>query len=502
MSLLQNLEIGFATALTVQNLTLAFVGCFLGTLIGVLPGLGPLATMAMLLPLTYYFPPESALIMLAGIYYGAQYGGSTTAILVNLPGESASAVTCIDGHQMARNGRAGSALAIAALASFAAGTIATVVVALFAPSLSVVTLYFSPADYFSLMLFGLVGATALSSGSQLKSVGMVLLGILLGLIGIDINSGAQRFTFGSVELLDGIEFVPLAIGIFGLADILSNLMRGSEAGKDVLTSRITRLWPTREEFSRAWPAALRGTGIGSILGILPGGGALLSSFASYTLERKISKTPERFGKGAVEGVAGPEAANNAGAQTAFIPMLTLGIPSNAIMAIMIGALMIQGIAPGPQVMTQRPELVWGLIASMWIGNIMLVVINLPLVGLWVSLLRIPYSILFPAIVVICCIGAYSVSNSSFDILLAAALAFLGFLFIRYECPPAPLALGFILGPMMEENFRRAMLLSRGSLETFVTHPVSLVLLILAAVLAVSMALPSISRRREHVFQED
>ena len=502
MSLLQNLEIGFATALTVQNLTLAFVGCFLGTLIGVLPGLGPLATMAMLLPLTYYFPPESALILLAGIYYGAQYGGSTTAILVNLPGESSSAVTCIDGHQMARNGRAGSALAIAALASFGAGTIATVVVALFAPALSVVTLYFSPADYFSLMLFGLVGATALSSGSQLKSVGMVLLGILLGLIGIDINSGAQRFTFGSVELLDGIEFVPLAIGIFGLADILSNLMRGSEAGKDVLTSRITRLWPTREEFSRAWPAALRGTGIGSVLGILPGGGALLSSFASYTLEKKISKTPERFGKGAVEGVAGPEAANNAGAQTSFIPMLTLGIPSNAIMAIMIGALMIQGIAPGPQVMTQRPELVWGLIASMWIGNIMLVVINLPLVGLWVSLLRIPYSILFPAIVVICCIGAYSVSNSSFDILLAAVLAFLGFLFIRYECPPAPLALGFILGPMMEENFRRAMLLSRGSLETFVTHPVSLVLLILAAVLAVSMALPSVGRRREHVLQED
>jgi len=501
MDLLGNLAIGFATALSVQNLLLAFTGCLVGTMIGVLPGLGPLATMAMLLPLTYYVPPESGLIMLAGIYYGAQYGGSTTAILVNLPGESSSAVTCIDGYQMARRGRPGAALAIAALGSFFAGTVATFVVALFAPPLAAVALLFGPADYFALMLFGLAGATALASGPALNSLAMVALGILFGLVGIDINTGAQRFTAGIPELMDGIDFVPLAIGIFGLAEIIANLMRPRES-TSLLSARITGLWPSRDELRQAWPASVRGTAIGSLLGILPGGGALLSSFASYALERKISRTPERFGRGAVEGVAGPESANNAGAQTSFIPMLTLGIPSNAIMAIMIGALMMQGIAPGPQFMMQKPELVWGLITSMWMGNVMLVIINLPLIGLWVSLLRVPYAMLFPAILLFCCIGAYSINNNSFDVLMTAVLALLGFLLVWFRCPPAPLALGFILGPMMEENFRRALVLSNGEIDTFVREPISLVLLIATLALAAGMALPGLARARDKAFSEE
>ncbi|WP_028713468.1 tripartite tricarboxylate transporter permease [Paracoccus sp. J55] len=501
MDLLNNLAIGLGTALSPHNVMLAFLGCIIGTLIGILPGLGPLAAMAMLLPLTYYFPPESALIMLAGIYYGAQYGGSTTAILVNLPGESSAAVTCIDGHQMALKGRAGSALAIAALGSFFAGTVATLVVALLAAPLSALALLFRPQDYFALMVFGLVGAVMISSGSTLKSLGMVLLGILLGMIGIDINSGNPRFTLGIPDLLDGLDFVPLAIGLFGLADILWNLMR-DEGKPQIISTPLRELWPTREEFGQAWPAAIRGTAIGSILGVLPGGGALLASFASYAAEKRLSKTPERFGRGAVEGVAGPEAANNAGAQTSFIPMLTLGIPSNAIMAVMIGALMIQGIAPGPQVMAQRPELIWGLIASMWVGNIMLVIINLPLVGVWVALLRVPYSILFPSIVLFCCIGAYSVGLSAMDVFLAAAMALLGFLFILFECSAAPLALGFILGPMMEENFRRAMVLSRGDFDVFVKSPLSLGFLIAALALALIIAVPGIRKAREQAFQED
>lgn len=495
MSIFDNLVLGFATAISLQNLLLAFTGCFVGTLIGVLPGIGPLATMAMLLPLTYYFPPESSLIMLAGIYYGAQYGGSTTAILVNLPGESSSAVTCIDGHQMARNGRAGAALAVAALASFFAGTVSTGFIAFFAPVLSEFALSFGQADYFSLMLLGVVGATVVAGGSLLKSISMVLAGILLGCVGIDVNTGVQRYTGGLVMLLDGIQFVALTIGIFGIADILVNLMR-AEGEPDVLSRRISGLWPSSEEFSRAWPATLRGTFIGSLLGILPGGGATLASFASYTVERKISRTPERFGKGAVEGVAGPESANNAGAQTSFIPMLTLGIPSNAIMAIMIGALMMQGIVPGPQVMTQRPEIVWGVIASMWIGNLMLVVINLPLVGLWVYLLKVPYRLLFPAIILFCCIGAYGVNSSAAEVILTAVMSLFGFLLLRYDCPPAPLALGFVLGPMMEENFRRALVLSRGSLSTFVTHPISLCLLLAACGLLISVAVPNIARFRK------
>ena len=495
-----NLAMGFSVALAPSNLMFALAGCLVGTLIGVLPGLGPVATMAMLLPLTFYAPPEGALIMLAGIYYGAQYGGSTTAILVNLPGESSSAVTCIDGYQMARQGRAGSALAIAALGSFFAGTVATVLIALFAPGLSQVGLAFQPADYFSLMVLGLVGAMVLAHGSLIKAFAMVALGLLLGLIGTDVNTGVQRFAFGIPDLSDGIDFVPLAMGIFGLSEIIMNLSRHGDE-RTVLASTVSRLWPSRSDFARAWPATLRGTALGSVLGILPGGGALLSSFAAYTLEKKLSKHPQEFGRGAVEGVAGPESANNAGAQTSFIPMLTLGIPSNVIMAMLIGAMTMQGIAPGPQVMTERPQLFWGMIASMWVGNLMLVVINLPLIGIWIKLLSVPYRLLYPAIVVFCAIGVYSVHNSTFDVGMTAFIGLVGYALIRVGCEPAPLALGFVLGPMMEENLRRAMLLSRGDPMIFLSRPISLSLLIVAVLLLATLVLPSLRSRRETVFQE-
>ncbi|CAH1669473.1 tripartite tricarboxylate transporter permease [Chelatococcus asaccharovorans] len=501
MTLIDNLLVGFAVALQPSNLALAFVGCLVGTLIGVLPGLGPLATLAILLPITFHFPAESALIMLAGIYYGAQYGGSTTAILVNLPGESSAAVTCIDGHQMARQGRAGVALATAAYASFAAGTIATLIIATLSLPLSQLALMFGPADYFALMLFGLVGATALSSGSMMKSVGMVLVGILLGLVGLDINSGVQRYTFGLPPLMGGISFVALAIGLFGIADIMANLTKGPPS-ESAAAAKISSIWPSRSDVRAAWAPALRGTGIGALLGILPGGGALLSSFAAYAVEKKVSRHPERFGRGAIEGVAAPEAANNAGAQTSFIPMLTLGIPSNAIMAVMVGALMMQGISPGPQVMTTRPDLVWGLIASMWVGNVMLLVINLPLIGLWVRLLAIPYATLFPAILLFCCIGAYGVGNSTFDVMLAAGFGAFGFLLLRYGCPVAPLIMGFILGPMLEENFRRAMIIARGDLTIFAVRPISACFLLATLLLIASFVAPNIWRRRDEIFSED
>ncbi|MGO7133561.1 tripartite tricarboxylate transporter permease [Rhizobium leguminosarum] len=498
--ILDNILTGFAVALEPQNLMMAFIGTSLGTLIGVLPGLGPLATMAMLLPLTFHVAPEAALIMLAGIYYGAQYGCSTTSILINLPGESSSAVTCLDGHQLARQGRGGVALAIAAIASFCGGTVATIVTILFAVPLSALGLAFGAADYFSLMVFGLVGSILLARGSLLKAVGMILFGVLLGLIGTDVNSGDQRFTFGFDELFEGIDFTCVAIGIFGLAEIIKNLATG--AGQQPLPiSPIAENYPKKEDFRAAWPAMLRGSFVGSFLGLLPGGGALLSSFAAYGLEKKISKTPDRFGKGAIEGVAGPESANNAGAQTSFIPMLTLGLPSNPTMAIMIGALMIQGITPGPQVMVAQPALVWGLIISMWVGNIMLLFINLPLIGMWVSVLRIPYRILFPCIILFCAIGVYSIRGSAFDIYAAAAMGLLGYVLLRVNCEPAPLALGMILGPMIEENFRRAMQLSSGNPLTFFSHPISLGFLIAAAILVAVVALPMIRRERNVIFEE-
>ncbi|MCA3174047.1 MAG: tripartite tricarboxylate transporter permease, partial [Burkholderiales bacterium] len=477
MELLSNLELGFSTAFTLQNLFYCFIGVLLGTLIGVLPGIGPIATIAMLLPITYVLPPVAALIMLAGIYYGAQYGGSTTAILVNLPGESSSVVTCLDGYQMARKGRAGAALAIAGLGSFFAGTVATLILAAFAPVLSELAFKFGPAEYFSLMVLGLVGAVVLASGSLTKALAMIVLGLIIGLIGTDVNSGAQRFTFEIPELSDGIGFVIIAMGVFGFAEIISNLEQKEH--REVFTSKVGSLMPNKEEFKRAAPAALRGTALGSILGVLPGGGALLSAFASYTLEKKLSKHPEEFGKGAPEGVAGPESANNAGAQTSFIPLLTLGIPPNAVMALMVGAMTIHNIQPGPQVMTSNPALFWGLIASMWIGNLMLIVLNLPLIGIWIKLLSVPYRVLYPAILLFCCVGVYSLNNNVFEVALTVLFGVVGWLFIKLKCEPAPLLLGFILGPLMEENLRRALLLSRGDWSTFVTRPLSLGLLVAA-----------------------
>lgn len=492
------LLLGFGVALTPVNLFWCLAGALLGTLIGVLPGIGPVATIAMLLPVTFTLEPVGALIMLAGIYYGAQYGGSTTAILVNMPGESSSVVTCIDGHAMARRGRAGAALAVAALASFFAGTVATLVVAVASPAMVRFGQLFGATEYFSLMAFGLVAAIVLAHGSVAKAVAMTLLGLVLGLVGTDVNSGQLRFTFGIAELSDGIGFVPLAMGLFAIAEIAVQLERHFVRGQ---SAKIESLWPTRTEIREATPAALRGTAVGSLLGVLPGGGALLSSFAAYTLEKKIARDPSRFGKGAVAGVAAPEAANNAGAQTSFIPMLTLGIPPNAVMALMIGAMSIHGIVPGPQVMSREPALFWGLIASMWIGNLMLVVINLPMIGLWVRLLRVPYRLLYPAILVFCCIGVFGLNNSTFEVMLALAFGVLGYAFVKLGCEPAPLLLGFILGPMMEENLRRAMRLSRGDPMVFVERPISLALLALAALLLVAVLAPAVRRARDRAFVE-
>ncbi|WP_454754611.1 tripartite tricarboxylate transporter permease [Cupriavidus necator] len=500
MELLANLGLGFSTALTFQNLAYAFLGCVLGTLIGVLPGLGPLATIAMLLPVTYTLPPVAALIMLAGIYYGAQYGGSTTAILVNLPGESSSVVTTIDGYQMARRGRAGVALATAGLGSFFAGCVATLILAAFAAPLSELAFKFGPAEYFSLMVLGLIGAVVLASGSLVKAIAMIVLGLLLGLVGTDVNSGAARFSFDVPELTDGLNFVSVAMGVFGFAEIIANLEQ--KEARETFTDHITNLFPTKADFKRMIPAVLRGTVLGSALGILPGGGASLASFAAYSLEKKTSKFAHEFGKGAIEGVAGPESANNAAAQTSFIPLLTLGIPPNAVMALMVGAMTIHNIQPGPQVMTSNPALFWGLIASMWIGNFMLIVLNLPLIGIWVKLLKVPYRYLYPAILTFCCIGVYSVQNTTFDVFQTAAFGVVGYLFIKLRCEPAPLLLGFVLGPMMEENFRRSLLLSRGDFSVFVTRPLSMGLLIAAAVLVLVVAMPSIKSKREEAFQEE
>jgi putative tricarboxylic transport membrane protein len=500
MEIISNLALGFGVALSPFNLLMCLIGVILGTLIGVLPGVGPVATIAMLLPITFNLNPIAALIMLAGIYYGAQYGGSTTAILVNLPGESSSVVTCLDGYQMARRGRAGPALATAALGSFFAGCVATLIVAMFAPPLAEVALKFGPSEYFSLMVLGLVAAVVLAHGSLIKAIAMVILGLMLGLVGTDVNSGVLRFAFGISELADGIGFVTVAMGMFGLAEIIGNLEH--KGAREVFTGAVKHLWPTRDDFKRIWAPILRGTFLGSALGILPGGGALLASFGAYTLEKKVSKNSAEFGKGAIEGVAAPEAANNAGAQTSFIPLLTLGIPSNAVMALMIGAMMIQGIAPGPQVMTERPQLFWGMIASMWLGNLMLVVLNLPLIGMWIKLLTVPYRILYPSILVFMCIGVFSLSNNPFDCLLMAAFGLLGYICVKLECEPAPMILGFILGPLMEENLRRAMLLSRGDPLVFFQKPISASFLIVSIILLVIIALPNIRKKREEVFVEE
>ena len=503
MDLFNNLALGFGVAFTLQNLMYAFIGCFLGTVIGVLPGIGPLATIAMLLPATYSLAPVAALIMLAGIYYGAQYGGSTTAILVNLPGESSSVVTVIDGYQMARNGRAGPALAAAGLGSFFAGCVGTLILAAFATPLTELAFKFGPAEYFSLMVLGLIGAVVLASGSLLKAIAMIVLGLLLGMVGTDVNSGVTRYSFDIPELTDGIGFIVIAMGVFGYGEIISNLGK-HDSEREVFTANVTGLMPTKEDFKNMIPAVLRGTALGSLLGILPGGGAVMAAFAAYTLEKKTKLRPGEvpFGKGNIRGVAAPESANNAGAQTSFIPLLTLGIPPNAVMALMVGAMTIHNIQPGPQVMTSNPELFWGLIASMWIGNLMLVVLNLPLIGIWIKLLSVPYRWLFPSIVLFCAIGVYSTNNTTFDIWMVGIFGFIGYLFIKLGTEPAPLLLGFILGPMMEEYLRRALLLSRGDWSVFITRPLSAGLLAAAALLLVVVLMPSVKTKREEAFVED
>ena len=499
MELFAGLWIGLQTAVTPINLLYCLIGVTVGTLIGVLPGLGPAATVAMLLPASFVLPPVSALIMLAGIYYGAQYGGSTTSILVNLPGEASSIVTCLDGYQMALRGRAGVALATSAIGSFFAGTFTTFVIVLFAPPLANVALKFGPAEYFSLMVLGLVCSVVLARGSLLKAIGMIVLGLILGVIGTDVNSGAQRYTFGIRELMDGVGFVTVAMGVFGIGEIIMNLEREGTAARVV--SKITTLMPTREDWKRIIVPILRGTLLGSSVGILPGGGALLASFAAYSVEKKLSKHSAEFGKGAIEGVAAPESANNAGAQASFIPMLTLGIPTSPVMALMIGAMIIQGVQPGPGMMAEQPTLFWGVIVSMWIGNVMLLVLNLPMMGMWVRLCMVPYHLLYPAILVFCAIGVFSLSNSVFDVSLMAFFGLFGYIFAKIECEPAPMLLALILGPMMEEYLRRALLMSRGNPAVFFTRPISCVILIVAAAALVAALIPTIRAKREEAFQE-
>ncbi|WP_337875421.1 tripartite tricarboxylate transporter permease [Elioraea sp.] len=497
--MLENLIYGFGVAATFQNLSACFIGALLGTAIGVLPGIGPLATISLLLPLTFGMPSTTAIIMLAGIYYGAQYGGSTTSILMNLPGEVSSVITTLDGYQMARNGQAGPALAVAAIGSFIAGCVATLVVAIAGPLLTAVALSFGPADYFSLMLLGLIVASVLSEGNVVKSIAMMIAGVGLGLIGTDVQTGQQRFTFDIPELSDGIGFAPMAMGMFGVAEVIRNLEMPEV--REALKARISRLWLTREEWKRVAAPIARGTALGTLVGILPGGGAALSSMGAYTLERRVSRNKHLFGKGAIEGVAAPESANNAAAQTSFIPLLTLGIPANAVMALMIGALIIQGIQPGPRMIEAQPDLFWGLIASMWLGNLMLVVINLPLIGMWVRLLKVPYDLMYPAILVFCAIGVYSLNNNNFDVFVTVVFAFLGYVFSKIGCPPAPMLIGFVLGPMMEEHLRRAMLLSRGDPMVFLERPISATLLVLGVIAVAAMAIPSLRKGKEEALHQ-
>ena len=501
-TLLPNLALGFQTAVSLQNLIYCFTGVFVGTLIGVLPGIGPLAAIAMLLPATFNLPPVGALIMLAGIYYGTQYGGSTTAILVKLPGESASVVTCIDGYEMALKGRAGPALAISAVGSFFAGTVCTLLIALAGPPLAEIALKFGAPEYFSLMTMGLIASAVLASGSMIKAIAMIFLGLLFGIVGTDVNSGMSRFTFGASGLADGLSFVVIAMGLFGFGEILSNLEKGEAAGsRDLLTKKIEHLYPTWEDIKVSMGSIMRGTAIGAFFGTLPGAGPTISAFSTYALEKKLAKNPEEFGKGAIQGVAGPESANNAAAQCAFIPTLTLGIPGSGTMALMLGALTIQGIAPGPQVMTQRPELFWGLIASMWIGNAMLVILNLPLIGLWVKLLTVPYRMLFPAILTFMAIGVYSVNNLDLDIYMTVFFGLMGYVFVKLKCEPAPLILAFVLGPLMEENLRRALLISRGDPTVFFTRPISATFLIATILLLIVMIMPAVRKKRDEAYQE-
>jgi len=483
MDMFANLALGFSEAFAWQNLLYCFLGVFLGTFIGVLPGIGPLATISMLLPLTFYVPPTAALIMLAGIYYGAQYGGSTASILMNLPGTPAAAVVCLDGYPMAKQGRAGVALFMTTIASFVGSTIGIIILTAFSPALANVALAFGPADYFSMMLLGLIAAAALAQGSPVKGIAMVLVGLALGMVGTDVQTGAQRFTFGIPELADGINLVAIAMGLFGVAEVITSISRMravSQQKPEKITMR--SMLPKRDDMKKSWPAMLRGSGVGSFFGTLPGAGTTIAAFIAYAIEKRVAREPDRFGKGAVEGISAPESASNASAQTAFVPTLTLGIPGDAVMALMLGAMIIQGIQPGPRLVTEHPELFWGLVASFWIGNVMLVILNIPMIGLWVKMLRIPYRILYPSILLFICIGVFSVNNNAFDVLTVALFGVVGYVMVLLKFEPAPLILGFILGPLMEEHLRRAMLLSRGDMMVFIERPISASFLTLTALL--------------------
>jgi putative tricarboxylic transport membrane protein len=496
VDIIANVAQGFGVALLPVNLLYCFIGVFIGTLVGVLPGIGPVSAMSLLLPITLAGTPESGIIMMAGIYYGSMYGGSTTSILVNIPGEAASVVTCLDGHEMALQGRAGPALGIAALGSFFAGTFAIVALMLVAPTLAIWAVAFGPAEYFSLMVLGLVVLTFLTQGSMAKALLMACVGAVLGLIGLDSITAQPRLTFDRLELYDGIGLVPVVMGLFGIAEVLANLER--PIARKIIKTKLSQLWPNREDWKASAGPMARGTVLGFFLGILPGGGAVISSFASYALEKRLSKTPERFGRGAIEGVAGPEAANNAAAGGAFIPLMTLGIPPNVVMALLLGAFIIHGLQPGPLLMTQNPTLFWGIIVSMYIGNAMLLVLNLPLVGMWAQLLRVPYNILFPLIVLFSIVGVYCSSNNVFDVYVMIGFGILGYLMRKTGYEPAPLVLAFVLGPMLENNLRKALILSQGDLSTFVMRPISAIWLVFAAVLLIAPLLPALRRKRATV----
>jgi TctA family transporter len=479
-----NLGIGLATAFSLSNLMYCFIGVFLGTLVGVLPGIGSLAAISLLLPITFHLDATSAIVMLAGVFYGSSYGGSTASILLNLPGTPSSAVACLDGYPMSKQGRGGVALLMTTAASFVGGSIGIVIMMLFSPVIVEYALKFGPAEYFAMMVLGLVAASTISTGSAAKGIAMVVAGILLGCMGSDLETGASRFTFNIPELFDGIGLVIVAMGLFGVTEVVASI-RSMQAGRiDPKAISFRSMIPTRDDVRRSRYPILRGTALGSFFGALPGTGGVIASFMAYALEKKIARDPSRFGKGAVEGVVAPEAANNAADQTAFIPTLTLGIPGNVIMALMIGALTIHGIVPGPQLMVQRPEMFWGLIMSFWIGNVLLVILNIPLIGVWIRILAVPYHLMYPAILMFVCIGVYSVNNSPFDVILVMVFGAVGYVMRLLELQPAPLLLGFVLGPLMEENLRRALLISRGDFAVFIDRPISAVIMALTAMLLV------------------
>ena len=501
MEALHNLLYGFSVLFTPMTLLYCFMGTVIGTLIGVLPGIGPTATLALLLPITFKLSPTEGMILLSGIYYGAMYGGSTTSILVNIPGEAASVVTCIDGHQMARQGRAGAALGISAFGSFIAGCLGVIGLMFLSPILASWALRIGPPEFFSLLCMGLVLVTYLSSASFIRALMMAAFGIILGCVGQDPEFGSLRFVFGFYNLMGGIELVPVAMGLFGISEVFVNIEK-SMGGMSILKAEMKGLLPNKQDWKDSYKPILRGSVLGFFLGIIPGGGAFLSSFTSYALEKRISKHPEKFGKGAIEGVAGPESANNAGAQGSFVPLFTLGIPSYVVMALLLGALIIYGVTPGPLMMKKNPEIFWGVVASMYIGNGMLLVLKLPLIGLWVQVLRIPYKVLFPLILLTCLIGSYSINNSSFDIAVMLIFGVLGYLMQKFKFECAPMVLAFVLGPMFESSLRQSMLLSDGSFMIFFTRPIAAVGMGIAALMVIFSAIPAIRKRKKIVIAEE